>query len=61
MPGFLNYFCAAVGMVASCVYAPWAINNYSCKIKPEYLVKQVILLSGFYVLHKSVALVINAP
>ena len=37
MPG---YFCAAVSMFVSCVYAPEAINNYSREMKRDnWLIK----------------------
>ena len=35
-----------------CVH-PEAINSYSCEIKPELSVKQVIVVSGFYIQHLS--------
>ena len=34
-----------------CVYALKATNNYSHEMKPEYPVKQVTLLSSFYIQH----------
>ena len=42
-----TYTCGCT-YVYSCVCVLVAINNYSCEMKSEQLVKQVILLSGLH-------------
>ena len=44
-----------------CVSAPGAIKNYSCEMKPEYPIKQVLLPFSFSVQHLLSILLIDGP
>ena len=52
MPGFSKLlYCGCQYVCVLCVHVPKTINNYSSEMKPEKLVKQVMMLSGLYLQH----------